>query len=362
MRSHNDLECFFKNKKVLITGFNGFKGSWLTLTLQKMGAHCYGLSEQPKEEFKLQEILEIESICKCFYGDIRNKEFVQEIVEKVKPYIIYHLAAQPLVREAYLNPYDTFTTNALGTLNLYEAIKKTNRKTLVLNITTDKVYENKEWPYSYRENDIIGGVDPYSASKSTSELISRSYQSTYFKDSRLIKSINLRAGNVIGGGDFAKDRIIVDLVSSIFENKLLEIRNPAAVRPWQYIQDLIYGYLLAASYIDENDSYEEAFNFAPSEKKITVKEVCDKSQAIFPKIKINVKFQESSIQESQLLQLNADLAKSTLDWMNLYSFDENLRETLLWYETYFSNKDLIKKYTHDLVDKYFKKARNQYGN
>jgi len=232
----------------------------------------------------------------------------------------------------------------------------------ILNITTDKVYENKEWSYSYRESDILGGVDPYSASKTCSELITKSYSNTYFTNDCPIKTLALRAGNVIGGGDFSKDRIMVDLTASIFNQKDLDIRNPDATRPWQNIFDLLYGYLLAAKYLENRDHRNfDSFNFSPlNDSPVSVREICDKCFKIYPDKKMRVKFNPDPIKETQSLQLNAELAQNVLGWKNLFPIQENLQVTLNWYHQYYTNNQNIKEYSISSMKDYFKKAQKFY--
>ena len=281
-----NLERFFKNKKVLITGHTGFKGSWLSKILLNWGADISGIALKPDTDPNLFNILEIKKNINNYFCDIRNFKSLEKIVEKEKPEIVFHLAAQPLVRSSYDDPLYTFETNILGVVNILQIIKKINRIKAAVIITTDKVYENKKNKLSYKEDDRLGGYDPYSSSKAASELVINSYIRSFFnpkdynkKHKTLIASA--RSGNVIGGGDWQKDRIIPDIVKSIYEKKeKLIIRNPDSIRPWQYVLEDLEGYLLLAKKLYQGKKeFSGAWNFGPDskEKCLTVKELIEKS-------------------------------------------------------------------------------------
>jgi CDP-glucose 4,6-dehydratase len=365
VNSPQNLQTFYKNKKVLITGFNGFKGSWLTSLLNKMGATCFGFSERPKDYFKLQEIIEIEKICNCSYGDINNFDDLFKVIKDVQPDIIFHLAAQPLVRESIVNPKETFHTNVIGTLNLYECVRQIGVEASVINITTDKVYLNNEWGYCYRENDALGGNDPYSASKACSELISQSYNHTYFNSgSSSIKCLTVRAGNVIGGGDFSPDRLMVDMVNSFLKGDTLSLRYPNATRPWQYVLDVIYGYLLLPIYLNQQENPEyTSFNLAGSDSSgLSVMNIATMTQKILGKGVIQDVSNKDHPKESQALQLDSSLANNILGWKNLYSPDQFLQESLNWYNSYYNDPQQVKSLTQELLNNYLSKAKDYYGN
>ncbi|MDA0902621.1 MAG: CDP-glucose 4,6-dehydratase, partial [Proteobacteria bacterium] len=269
------LQEFYKDKKVFVTGHTGFKGSWFSLLLKSLGSDVTGYALDPETtRDSLFRLAKIDGKIKSHIADIRNFNSLKEILEETKPDIIFHLAAQPLVRESYKYPIYNYETNVMGTVNLLEAAKDLKSLKALVNVTTDKCYENKEWQWPYRENDPLGGYDPYSASKACSEIVTNSYRKSFFE----VKNIGLasaRAGNVIGGGDFSKDRIIPDIVESIKNNQNVTLRNPNAVRPWQHVLDVLYGYLLLGQKLYENPKeFSESFNFSPIEnKEVNVEEV-----------------------------------------------------------------------------------------
>ena len=245
---------FYKGKKVLITGHTGFKGTWLSKILLMAGAKVYGYALEPNTEPSLFNILNMDKQMHSIIGDIRNYDTLKKVLEEVKPEIVFHLAAQPIVRESYANPRYTYEVNVMGTVNLLDAIRETNFVKSFVNITTDKVYLNKEWYWGYRECERLCGYDPYSNSKSCSELVTYSYINSFFKDSN-IKISTARSGNVIGGGDFAKDRIIPDCVRATIKSEEIIIRNPYSTRPYQHVLDCLNGYLILAKKQYEDKSY-----------------------------------------------------------------------------------------------------------
>jgi CDP-glucose 4,6-dehydratase len=236
----NLFNNIYKNKRVLVTGNTGFKGSWLTLWLKEMGAQVFGISLPPDTEPNHWNLSKIN--CRNFFQDIRNFEMTSKIMDEVQPEIIFHLAAQTLVRKSYKNVLETWSTNVMGTANLLEICKKIPTIRAMVVVTTDKVYENKEWLWGYRENDALGGYDSYSASKAATELVVSSFRKSFFQNGPLVATA--RAGNVIGGGDWAEDRLIPDLIRAISKNEILEIRSPKSTRPWQHVLDCLSGYLL----------------------------------------------------------------------------------------------------------------------
>lgn len=350
---------FFKNKKVLITGNTGFKGSWLTQVLLMTGAKIFGLALKPNTNPNLFEILKQEDEIEQIYGDIRNFTQVNESVKKFKPDIIFHLAAQPIVRSSYDNPLYTYETNTLGTANILEAIRVNQVKAGVV-ITTDKVYKNTENSTCFKEEDALGGYDPYSNSKSCADLITESYLKSFFnvndygkKHSTLICSA--RAGNVIGGGDWAKDRLVSDLVRAFFvEDKKLISRNPKSIRPWQFVLEPLSGYIMLAEKLYQGDiSKSGAWNFGPEKKDIiSVEQI----------IKIFIKklkkggyiIEENTIKhEDKVLRIDISKAKKELGWKPKYDIKQAVEETAVWYETYYRQKRKIKIITTDQIKKYF---------
>ena len=240
-----------KNAKVLVTGHTGFKGSWLCLLLNKLGAKVYGFALSPPTSPSLYEVAHVEEHVKSYIGNIQDYDLFKKVIEEIKPDAIIHMAAQALVRESYANPLETYLTNVMGTVNLFEAARHVKSVKAIVNVTTDKCYENNEWEWGYREIDPIGGYDPYSNSKGCSELVSSSYRNSFFNEGLYhehgVAIATARAGNVIGGGDWAKDRLIPDFIKAISSGEKIVLRNPKAIRPWQHVLEPLIGYLHLAS-------------------------------------------------------------------------------------------------------------------
>ena len=259
----------YKGKKVLVTGHTGFKGSWLSLWLIKLGAKVIGYALEPPTNSNHFELLNLDMV--SIIGDIRDRDRLNAIFKKYKPEVVFHLAAQPLVRYSYINPVETFETNVMGTINVFEACRITESVKAIVNITSDKCYENKEWIWGYRESDPLGGYDPYSASKGCAELVTSSYRKSFFNPEDYSKKHNTllasaRSGNVIGGGDWGKDRLIPDIVRAISKNEKLYIRNPKATRPWQHVLEPLSGYLfLGQMLLEGKTEFADAWNFGPNE-------------------------------------------------------------------------------------------------
>ncbi|GAG83926.1 unnamed protein product, partial [marine sediment metagenome] len=299
----------YNNKKVLVTGHTGFKGSWLCLWLKKMGAHVTGYALQPEtvpNHFNLLS-LGVSSVI----GDIRNFEKVKDVFETVKPEIVFHLAAQPLVRRSYRDPRETYETNIMGTVNVYEAARQCDSVRAIVCVTSDKVYENREWLWGYRENDPVGGYDPYSSSKGCTEIITSSYRNSFFnqeqsgrKRSLLLASV--RAGNVIGGGDWAEDRIIPDIMRATARSETVIIRNPLSTRPWQHVLEPLSGYLLVGQKLFEGQkSFAEAWNFGPLEEgATTVENVVERIKKNWDRVSYVLSEGTSSSHEANYLKVD----------------------------------------------------------
>jgi len=347
---------FFKGKRVLVTGHTGFKGSWLCEILHGFGAKVSGYSLAPNTEPNLHSILKIEEKVEGKIADVSNyKEFLA-FVKKVKPEIIIHMAAQPLVRESYDDPLWTYQTNVMGTVNVLQAIKESDSLKAAVIITTDKVYENKERGEGYRENDELGGYDPYSASKACDEIVVKSYVRSFFNPEKFADVplvATARAGNVIGGGDWSKDRLIPDIVRSIEDEKTIVLRNPEAVRPWQHVLDPLYGYLLLAKGLYEGrKELVGAFNFAPGVGNfITVETIAKKGIESFSRGKIEIMPDESK-HEAGVLKLDASKAKERLLWQAHLGMEECLEWTFEWYKRDSAGEDML-NYTQGQIEKYF---------
>ena len=334
-------KLFWKNKKVFLTGHTGFKGSWLSLMLHVFGAKLYGYSLKPKKNFLFQKADLKKIFIKSTYANILNLSNLKNKIKEANPEIVIHLAAQPLVVDSYKNPKETFDTNIIGTLNLLEAIRVVkNIKTLII-VTTDKVYKiNNSNPF-YNEKNSIGASDPYGTSKACVELLSESYQYSFFKKRNLSIS-TVRSGNVIGGGDFSKNRIVPDYLHSMNAKKKLILRNPTYIRPWLYVLEPLYGYLLLArkKYISKKRSSFDSWNFAPREKdSISVEnliELFQKQNQKNKRIKIIKNKTKQKQIETKILKLNAVKAKTFLKWKLKYNVEETAANILKW-------NDLVKK-------------------
>lgn len=329
------LASFYNGKRVLVTGHTGFKGSWLTLWLAKMGATVSGYALEPRTERDNYVLADVCGICESNIADIRNFERLKTAVTNFKPDIIFHLAAQPLVLESYAIPYDTFDINFRGTLNILEVFRSSETVQSLIVITTDKVYENKEWYWGYREDDRLGGKDPYSASKASSELLVHSYFESFIKDSgKHLASV--RAGNVIGGGDWSEFRIVPDFFRALGAESVLEIRNPGAVRPWQFVLEPLYGYLMLGTKMSSEDlNYSGAWNFGPDKDKFK-----DVKSLVEMLVKLNSGSNYSVVgnsgfnKEAKFLFLDSMKAYKLLNWESKLTFEESLYLTSEWYKYY----------------------------
>ena len=339
------FDDIYRNKKVLITGHTGFKGTWLALWLKKLGAKVYGIS-LPITEYNAHYSALNLGIA-SFEADILDYKTTSDIIKNVTPDIIFHLAAQALVRDSYLNPRLTYNTNVLGTLNVFESVRLLNSKVVIINVTSDKVYKNKEWNWPYRENDELGGYDPYSSSKAMSEILTDSYRNSFFNVNTYSNNHNVllasvRAGNVIGGGDWAKDRIVPDVFRSTYQNKAVDIRNPKAIRPWQHVLEPLSGYLLLGSMlINENVNCSTAWNFGPdSHANITVLELVKKIASYWSVITYN-ELEYIGPHEAGILKLDSSLARAKLNWKPVLTIDDTINFTTDWYREKFENNNVI---------------------
>ena len=350
----NKILNFFTKKRVFITGHTGFKGSWLSFILDSLGAEIVGYSLEPNTKPSLFNNLTFSSKFNSIIGDIRDKEKFKRIIHDFKPEYIFHLAAQPIVLESFQNPCETFETNFNGTLNLLETLKELDTQTQVVFITTDKVYENQEFKDSFKESDKLGGKDPYSASKAATEILIYSYKQSFFKETK-IRIATARAGNVIGGGDWSENRLIPDIVRSIYENKKLLIRNPKATRPWQHVLEPIDGYLQLAIALKKGQiKFQDAWNFGPEiEDNKSVEELIEITKTLG--FDLDVYYEENETKkEAKYLSLNIDKAKRELKWKPKWSSKKALHQTLFWYEEFYngSNPNLLLK---NEIEKYYNK-------
>jgi CDP-glucose 4,6-dehydratase len=347
-------ENFWKNKKILITGHTGFKGSWLTIWLKKLGANVTGFSKSIPTNPNLFEISNIEKDIKSISGDIQNYEFLKESIEKCEPEIVFHMAAQSLVMKSYSDPIETFSTNVMGTVNLLNAIKETKKTSVVVNVTSDKCYENNESVEGYTEDDPMGGYDPYSSSKGCAELITKSFRNSFFNSDHgnNIALASVRAGNVLGGGDWAENRLIPDIIRSIKNKESVKIRNPNALRPWQHVLDPLSGYIqLSEKLWDEKQKYSEGWNFGPDKNESKpVSWIIGKFDELW-KTKINWVFENNELHEAKNLILNCQKAKSRLGWNSKINLETTLKWTIEWYEKFYGGEDM-KKITEEQIKKF----------
>jgi CDP-glucose 4,6-dehydratase len=350
----DELFDFFKNKRVLVTGHTGFKGSWLTLVLRKMGAEVLGYALAPEESHNHFTLLGLESEIQHCVGDIRDAEKLAKFCLDFQPEIVLHLAAQALVKKSYLNPTETYSTNVMGSLNLLEAVRLCPSIKSLVYVTSDKCYENLEWPWGYRENDRLGGADPYSSSKACAEILFSSFARSFFTERNNFSAASVRAGNVIGGGDWSTDRIIPDCVRAAESNSALILRSPNATRPWQHVLEPISGYLkLAMMLYKEPKKFEGSWNFGPSSHEIRT--VLDVSQAVINvlgsgTIKIEENF--SNLHEAKLLQLNCDRSNHILGWYPRWDVDTTIEKTGVWYKSFMGGKS-TKETTLNQVEEFF---------
>jgi CDP-glucose 4,6-dehydratase len=338
----------YKNRCVLITGHTGFKGSWLALWLQTLGARVVGISLPPETIPNHWNLLGLDT--DSHYLDIRDNDLVRAKVEEINPEIVFHMAAQPLVRHSYQQPLDTWSTNVMGTANVLDACRRTDRLAGIIVVTTDKCYENKDWVWGYREIDPLGGHDPYSASKAGAELVTASYRSSFFSTGAGPHLATARAGNVIGGGDWSKDRLIPDLVRAVTAGKPLEIRSPHATRPWQHVLDCLSGYLrLGQKLLEDPGAAAQAWNFGPDkEGNREVQEVLAAFRAGWPAVEWKVSDAQQP-HEAKLLQLDSAKARDGLSWMPVWNFAEAVEATSAWYRAWFEQNALTSR---DQLDAY----------
>lgn len=331
------FNSIYANRKVFVTGHTGFKGAWLTLWLEYLGAYVLGYSLLPNTTPNLHTILNGNGV----YGDIRDSALLQKTLLSFQPDIIFHLAAQPLVRLSYTEPILTYETNVLGTLNVLEASKMCPSVKAFVTITTDKCYENKEIPYGYTEEDSLGGYDMYSSSKACVEIMSSSYRRSFLQNGKPFALATARAGNVIGGGDWATDRLIPDCIRSIQENKDILIRNPNAIRPWQHVLEPLSGYLLLGQLLLEHgDTYAQAFNFGPEDSCVlTVADVAHTVVSSYGKGNILIQ-ENSAIHEATLLSLNIEKVKRTLGWFPTYTASSAIEKTVDWYKLFYQGNHM----------------------
>jgi CDP-glucose 4,6-dehydratase len=351
----------YLNRKVMVTGHTGFKGSWLCSWLHMMGAEVMGVSLSPDTEPNHFDLLSLP--VKSAIIDIRDAKSVRDTFSSFKPEIVFHLAAQPLVRKSYVDPALTYETNVIGTLHVYEACRQTPEVKAIVSITTDKVYENREWPWGYRESDALGGHDPYSSSKACAEILSESYRKSFFEADTSANKILLstvRAGNVIGGGDWSEDRLIPDSVKSAAKGETTLIRNPHSIRPWQHVLEPLYAYLLIGQKLLENDvSAATSWNIGPlHERDWTVGEIMNECSEIWSSITWTSENRDAHpvLHEAGTLKLDCSKAVHYLDWAPVWDTRKALEKTIHWYKNFY---EAGKVSTFEDIEEYIRNMRQE---
>jgi len=344
----------YRGKKVLITGHTGFKGTWMTFLLTEMGAEVCGLSLAPETTPNHFDLLKLEDDILHVEGDIRDENAVNKVMQDFQPDFVFHLAAQALVKESYDNPVSTFETNIMGSVNVLEAVRKCKSVRSLVYITSDKCYENVEWIWGYRENDQLGGRDPYSASKGAAEIVFSAYARSFFSHRADLGAASARAGNVIGGGDWAANRIIPDCIRAIEGGLPIKLRNPNATRPWQHVLEPINGYLsLGARLYNNPEIFDGSWNFGPSTSETTtVASVANSIVQYLGKGVVEIEQQEIQQHEANLLQLNCDKAHQLLGWFPKWGVEKTLNMTAQWYQVFMTGGD-IRSLTKDQLNDFY---------
>ncbi len=354
---------FWEGKRVLMTGHTGFKGSWLSLWLQSMGAQVTGFSLAPPTQPSLFEVAKVAEEMTSIVGDIRDLSHLRAVFAEHQPEIVIHMAAQALVRYSYIEPVETYSTNVMGTVNLLEAVRGAGSVKAVVNVTSDKCYENNEWAWGYRENEAMGGFDPYSNSKGCAELVTSAYRSSFFNSDKYqqhgVALASARAGNVIGGGDWAEDRLIPDIMRAISENSPVRIRNPYAIRPWQHVLEPLSGYLLLAQKLyEEGTAYAEGWNFGPNDEDAKpVQWIVDRLTKSWGEGASWVLDDGNHPHEAHYLKLDCSKARAQLNWQPRWHLDEALGKIVDWQKSYQQGAD-IRTVTLKQIDIYLKGTRS----
>ena len=358
MRADLENKAFWQGKRVFITGHTGFKGAWLSLWLQSLGAQVTGFSLNPPSETNMYEVANIGEGVQSIYGDVRDADFLATALLEADPEIVLHLAAQSLVLQSYQTPAETYATNVMGTVNLLEAVRKSKSVKSVVIVTSDKCYDNKEWHWGYRENDPMGGFDPYSSSKGCAELVVDSYRNSFFNAEKYhehgVAIATARAGNVIGGGDWADDRLIPDVVHAFTKQKPVQLRNPASIRPWQHVLEPLSAYMLLAQrlFVD-GKSYAEAWNFGPNETDTKSTGWLVERLAVHwgQDVSYLVQNNQDAQHEATYLRLECSKAHSKLGWYPVWNIEDAVIHVVSWYQAYQRDEDM-KAYTLNQIMQY----------
>lgn len=332
---------FWSGKRVLVTGHTGFKGTWLCIWLRELGALVSGFALKPTSSPALYDLAKVGETISSHIGDIRSESAVRQVIRAEEPEIVIHMAAQPLVQASYADPITTYATNVMGTVHVLEAVRDVQSVKAVINVTSDKCYENREWVWAYRESDAMGGYDPYSSSKGCAELVTSAYRRSFLTDAGIALA-SVRSGNVIGGGDWSAGRIVPDLLRAVETGESVDIRNPRAIRPWQHVLDPLAGYLtLGQKLLEDRSRYADAWNFGPSEDSaIPVQELARRLLNLLESEAAWHSSCQTSPHESQLLRLDISKARQGLGWEPLWSIDATLEKVAEWHRGWRSKVDI----------------------
>lgn len=347
----------FANRRVLVTGHTGFKGSWLALWLSRIGAKVCGYALPPESEHGHFQQLRLGQRIDHRIGDVRDHASVMRCFEEFQPEIVFHLAAQPLVRYSYSEPKETFDTNVAGSVNILEGCRKTASVRALVYVTSDKCYRNNEWVWGYRENDELGGHDPYSASKAAAEIVFSAYYDSFFRHRTGFGAASVRAGNVIGGGDWALDRIVPDCIRALMAQRPIQIRNPASTRPWQHVLEPLHGYLsLAARLLEQPCAFSGAWNFGPATGSVrTVLELAQIITDIWGSGALEVAQDAGAVHEARLLHLSCEKAHQLLGWYPCWDAEKAISETVHWYRAVIAQGEDAFAISNAQIDKYMEK-------
>jgi CDP-glucose 4,6-dehydratase len=359
IKNMNEILSSYKGKKVFITGHTGFKGSWLSYLMLQLGAEVRGYSLEMHTDPNHFGLLNLDTKIDHVLGDICNLSILEKSIIDFEPDYVFHLAAQAIVKDSYENPVKTFNSNIIGSVNLLESVKRCPSVRALIFITSDKCYENFEWVWGYRENDQLGGHDPYSASKGAAELVFSAYSRSFFSQRKNLGVASARAGNVIGGGDWAADRIIPDCIRAIIDSLPIKLRNPNATRPWQHVLEPIYGYVTLGAYLySDPEVFSGSWNFGPSTSEVrTVFEVANDIIKYIGQGSIEIDNENKSIHEANLLQLNCDKAKQMLGWHSRWNAKKTISSTAKWYKVFIDGGD-IESITKEQINDYLRRSND----
>ncbi|AFY36961.1 CDP-glucose 4,6-dehydratase [[Leptolyngbya] sp. PCC 7376] len=350
---------FWESKKVLVTGHTGFKGSWLSLLLSHWGADVIGYALKPPSEPSLFYSVQLDELVNSIEGDVRNYDYLKKIIQEHKPDVIFHMAAQSLVLPSYQDPITTYSTNVMGTVNLLEAVRKVGTVKVVVNVTSDKCYKNKEWFWGYRENEEMGGYDPYSNSKGCAELITSAFRDSFFYQSDSVALASVRAGNVIGGGDWATNRLVPDIVRALVQNEVVTIRSPNAIRPWQHVLEPISGYItLAEKMWSDSQKFSQGWNFGPNDNDVKpVKWITQYLTNAWPTKGAWKLDEEAQLHEANYLKLDCSKARKILQWKPVMNLEQSLEWIISWYSLYYQRED-VREITLEQIQQYCQLVSN----